>query len=84
MAALKTAQEGIRQNISKIARGALSRLQMLVVARDIEQSLIEAQYGSVVKTNDVEYQTLLKEIVDQTYGHRKAIQEQIDKAQKGA
>jgi len=84
MVALKTAQDGIRQNIGKISQGALTRLQMLIVARDIEQSLIEAQYSSIVKTDDVEYQTLLREIVGQTYGHKKAIQEQIDKAQKEA
>lgn len=82
--ALKTAQEGIRQSIGKIARGDFSRLQILIVARDIEQSLIEAQYGSIVKTNDLEFQKLLREIVDQSYGHRKVIQEQIDEARQGA
>ena len=72
--AFNTAQAGILENTTRVSQGALTREKMFVLARDIEQSLLESHYGEIVKTTDVAFQTLLKAILSQTYEHRKIIQ----------
>ncbi len=47
------------------------------MARDIEQSVLESNYAEIVKTADAEYNTLMKDILSQTYEHKKMIQEKI-------
>jgi len=79
--ALNTAFSGLKDSVRRIANGELSRMKILVLARDIEQSVLESHYGEVVKTNDIEYQTLMKEILSQTYEHKAAIQKKIDAMQ---
>ncbi len=50
---------------------------VLFIARDIERSLIEARYDEIVKTNDIEYQNLVKRIVSQTVVHKGMIDKKI-------
>jgi hypothetical protein len=75
---LNTAFAGLKENIKRITDGELSRMKILVLARDIEQSVLESHYAEVVKTGDIEYQTLMKDILSQTYEHKTAIQKKID------
>jgi hypothetical protein len=52
------------------------------MAKDIEQSLLESHYAEIVKTNEMEYQALMKEILSQTYEHKNAIQKKIEELKK--
>jgi len=76
--ALNTVFSGLKDNIKRIAEGEFSRKRILILARDIEQSVLESHYAEIVKSNDIEYQTLMKEILSQTYEHKVAIQKKID------
>ena len=75
--ALKTIKKGLKGHLELMQEGRFSREKMLNVARDIEASLVEKSYGEIVQTNDVEYQTLMKEIVSETVNHKKAIEMRI-------
>lgn len=76
--ALNTALAGLQDIIKRINQGLYSREKILVLARDIEQSLLESHYAEIVKTADIEYQTLMKNILSQTYEHRMMLQKRID------
>jgi len=41
----------------------------LFTARDIEHSIIESKYGEVVKTDDIEFRSLMGEVVSDTQSH---------------
>jgi len=76
--ALNTAITGIHDNIKRLMGGFLSREKVLFIARDIEQSVLEANYSEIVNTSDIECQTLMKDILSQTYDHKMAIQNKIN------
>lgn len=82
--AVNTAMTGLKENIRKITQGVFSREKILVLARDIEQSILESHYAEIVKTADIEYQTLMKNILSQTYEHRMMIQKRLDEIKSGA
>lgn len=75
--ALNTAMAGLKENTSRLTAGAYSCEKMLIMARDIEQSILESNYAEIVKTADLEYQELMKVILSQTREHKKIIQEKI-------
>jgi rubrerythrin len=81
LAALNTAMAGITENATRVGRGEFSRERIHIMARDIEQSILESHYAEIVNTTDVEYLDLMKDILSQTYEHRKIIQEKIDAMQ---
>jgi hypothetical protein len=67
----------INKNITDIKNGLFNATRMLVLARDIEQSILEAKYTEIVKTEDAEYSNLVNSIVHDTVAHRKMITERI-------
>lgn len=75
--AVNTAMTGLKDYTNKLTSGAFSCERMLIIARDIEQSILESHYTEIVKTADLEYQTLINAILSQTYEHKKIIQEKI-------
>jgi len=77
--ALNTAAAGLKENTRRLVSGELSREKMLIIARDIEQSVLESNYAEIVKTADVEYNTLMKAILSQTHEHKRVILEKIRK-----
>ena len=77
--AVNTAMTGIKGYINKLTSGTFSYERMLMIARDIEQSILESHYSEIVKTADLEYQTLMNAILSQTFEHKKIIQEKIQK-----
>jgi hypothetical protein len=76
--ALNTAMAGLNDNTRLLTTGAFPCEKMLIMARDIEQSILESHYAEIVKTADLEYRTLMKDILSETYEHRKMIQEKIN------
>jgi hypothetical protein len=50
---------------------------MLFIARDLEQSILESSYSDVIKTSDTEFQTLIKEVLSDTVGHRERLDKKI-------
>ncbi len=78
LVALNTAMAGIKDNIKRVSQGEVTQEKTLIMARDIEQSVLESRYAEIIKTDDVEYQTLMRGILTQTNEHRQAIQKAID------
>lgn len=75
--AIKTIKAGLESNLERVKKGEINRKNMLNLARDIEASVIEKSYGEIVRTKDLEYQTLVKEIITDTFNHKKIIEERI-------
>lgn len=78
LVALNTAKAWLKENTERVRKGEIPREKMLVMARDIEQSVLESRYAEIVKTFDIEFQNLLKRIMSQTYEHKTVIQKKID------
>jgi hypothetical protein len=75
---VNTAISGLKNNIKRLEAGEYSYEQMLITARDIEQSVLEAHYAEIVKTTDVEYQSLMQSIITETHEHRGLIQKKLN------
>jgi rubrerythrin len=75
--AVQTMITGIRNNIEKLKKGEIREDNAILIARDIEQSFIEFRYGEIVKTADIEYNTLVQKIVKETTQHKIKIDQKI-------
>ncbi|HOK06522.1 MAG TPA: hypothetical protein PK836_00885 [Syntrophales bacterium] len=73
--ALQTIMKGLEGHLQDLKAGRLTRERVMILARDIESSLMEKSYGEIVKTNDLEYLELLKTIVKDTAMHKRTIEE---------
>jgi len=77
LVAINTVMAGLKDNVRRLTAGDISREKALIIARDIERSILESNYGEIVKTDDIEYNTLLKDILSQTQEHKNMIQKKI-------
>ncbi len=81
--ALATVVRDIMKKTDMVRNGEITEERFLFIAQSYEEGYIEDKYGEIVKTDDVEYQTLMREIVSDTRRHKdKIIQHIIDRAQK--
>ena len=76
-AAAQTVMNGIKENMKRLEQGSISRERLLFITRDMEHSIMEKNYGEIVKTSDHEYLALIREIVEETARHRSSIDERI-------
>jgi hypothetical protein len=81
--AIKTIMKGVESNLKNLREGRIDRNQIMIMARDIEASVMEKHYGEIVRTNDVEYMTLVKEITAETSNHKNRIDERIQALKTG-
>ncbi len=72
--ALKTFIFGIHENTNKISMGTMDKKRALIISRDIENSIIESKFISIVKSNNIEFETLENEITTQTIQHKALIE----------
>jgi hypothetical protein len=72
---------GVRWNLRRLKNKEITERNMLFISRDIEQSLLESQYGEIVKTNDTEFQSLMNEILLDTLAHREFLNDKIKEGQ---
>ncbi len=77
VAAIKTFISRIEDNILRLKKGELLKKNVFYMARDIEQALLEDKISEIVRTDDVEYQTLAKNIHMQTKYHKNKINKKI-------
>lgn len=75
--AIQTVMAGIKGQLKRLKEKQMTRKQAIFVARDIESSLIEKNYGEIVKTRDIEYLTLMKEVTGETEKHKESIERHI-------
>jgi hypothetical protein len=75
--AIQTMITGIHSNIERLKKGEISENNAIFIARDIEQSFIEFRYSEIVKTADVEYNTLVQKIIRETAQHKTKIDQKL-------
>lgn len=80
IAAIRTVITGVEQNIDQLNKGIITRERAMVLARDIESSLIEKAYHEIVKTADLAYLTLVRQVVLDTFSHKSAIEKKIQES----
>jgi len=81
-AAIRTVTAGIESQLKRLKEDRVARERLLYMARDTEASVMEKFYGEIVRTSDVEYLTLLKEITQETLDHKRGIEERIQALKK--
>lgn len=75
--AVQTMITGVRNNIEKLKKGEIREDKAIMIARDIEQSFIEFRYSEIVKTADIEYNTLVQKIVKETAQHKTKLDQKM-------
>jgi len=68
--------EGGRREAERLRTGEISRSDqhhLLSLARDVEQSVLEAKWNEIVKTTDAEFQVLIRAVVSETIAHKAKI-----------
>ncbi len=75
--AVQTFISGVKSNIQRLRSRQLSKGKTLFVARDIEESVLESKYMEIIRTNDPEFQTLMKQIVSDTQTHKEWLNEKM-------
>ncbi|MCX5813760.1 MAG: hypothetical protein NT178_14615 [Proteobacteria bacterium] len=75
--ATKTVISGVQDKIQKIKKGEIHQNNALFIARDIEQAILEDKYSEIVKTDDVEFKSLMQEIVNDTGAHKTRMNQKI-------
>jgi len=81
--AIKTIMTGIEGHLKRLKEGRITRDRLMFVARDIESSMMEKSYGEIVRTSDLEYLELVKEIVGDTASHKQKIEQRCQKTTSG-
>ena len=65
------------ENIEKLKKGEISKEDILFMARELEQSVMESKCWEVVQTDNSEYKRLIQEINVETTNHRRVLDEKI-------
>ena len=73
---------GIMDTAEKIRHDNLPKKRVLVIALDTERSALERKYSELVKTDDIEYQTISKLIDTETETHRDKIENKLAEENK--
>ena len=69
--------------ISRIQSKDLNRYRTLIIARDIEQSVLETNYGEFLKTSNVQYMTVFDTLTKDTSAHKGVLAAKIARTLPG-
>ena len=75
--AVSTIISGIKKNIELVKADKLSQIKALYIASDIEKSALESKIDEIVKTDDLGFLELVREVVLQTEKHREQFNNRI-------
>jgi len=76
-AAVQTFVAGVKESAARVHRGETPLERVLHVALDMEKSILESRFTEIVKTEEIEYQTLARRIMDETRAHKANIERRI-------
>ena len=74
---IRTFIAGVRSNIERLRKEEIDEKKVLFLGVDLEQSFLESKYAEIVKTNDTEFQSLVREINADTMFHREYLNRKI-------
>lgn len=75
--AIRTFISFIKETEGKIKGKEISEERALYLAKDFEESTLEQYFYQFLKSDDLAFQNLIREIIDQTKEHRKKIDQKI-------
>lgn len=68
---------GVKGSADKVRSGAYRKLQAMAVSADLEKSVIEARYDTLLKTEDEVYRMAVEGLKKDTARHAKSFAERI-------
>lgn len=68
--AIKTTLSSVKNYTESVRKGMLERKRALYMARDIENSVLEANYGEIVSTDNIEFKKIIDRIKHDTLTHK--------------
>ena len=68
--AIKTIQASVESYADQIRKGQIPRQRAVFIAKDIENSVLEANYREIVTTENIEFQQTIDQIAKDTLAHR--------------
>jgi hypothetical protein len=68
--AIKTIMSNVKNSTEQVRKGQLDRKRALFLAKDIENSVLEAKYHEIVTTDNVEYRNTIERIIRDTSSHK--------------
>jgi hypothetical protein len=80
--ALQTMIYTIKTLMQKVSSNQITREEIFEVTRDIEKSVIESKYESILQSNNSQYNAIVKQIVIDTLTHKEMIEDKIRESQK--
>ncbi|MEA2081933.1 MAG: hypothetical protein U9O97_04280 [Elusimicrobiota bacterium] len=75
--AVKLVIDGIKSDIEKVKSGKIKGNQLLFMASDLEQSLLEKEFTEIVKSENSQYTELADRIMEETFMHRTLLEREI-------
>ncbi len=75
--AVATTHRGVEGMIRQVQDGAVTLRQALGMSRDLEQSLLEKNYDSILKSSDLTYTVAMKKVVEDTQNHRAWLDDRV-------
>jgi len=78
-AAIRTIVSSVAGYTEQVRNRQLSRRRALIIARDIENSVLEAKYGEIVATDNVEFAGTIRRLAEDTLAHRNLFAAEVAK-----
>jgi hypothetical protein len=79
-AAIKTILAGVASYTAQVRSGQIQRQRALFIARDIENSVLEANYCDIVSTDNVEFRKTIERIAEDTRTHKSLFAAEVAKS----
>jgi len=78
--AIKTILTSVGNYAEQVRKGQIQRQRAVFIARDIENSVLEANYREIVTTDNVEFQKTIDRIAKDTLAHRNLFAAKVAKS----
>jgi hypothetical protein len=80
-AAIKTIIAGVEGHAAHVRRGQVAPQRALFIAKDIENSVVEANYPDIVSTENAEFRETMARIAEDTRAHKRLFAAEAAKGQ---
>ena len=78
--AIKTTLTSVKNYTESVHKGLLERKRALFMARDVENSVLEAKYSEIVSTDNIEFQKIIARITKDTLAHKNIFAAKVAKS----
>lgn len=68
--AIKTIMTHVTDLTGKVRNGEFNRKRALIMARDLENSVLETKYHEIVSTDNMEFKSVIERIIKDTSSHK--------------